>query len=412
MANDKEKDGTELENQCSELANDPDILGRFAADLRACGLAGERDNAKLLFLIFYTRLFDLPVSAIIKGDSSGGKSKLLNTVLRFIPENAYEVMTSMSEKAIAYWDADLEHKHIVVQEAAGLQGEKGNALLRSLLTEGKLRHVVTTRDSDGQPSTQVYERDGPTALVMTTTSNSLYFEDETRMLSIGVNDSPQQTRDVLREMARGVSESDFDHSKWHALGEFIAQGNHRVVIPFSGELGELVDNSTTRMKRDFGHVLALTKANAVLHQLNRRVDGSERIVAEIEDYRVVYGLVRAIISTGVKASVPEVVRKTVDAVDRLYNASSSIPEILAKKVPEGEIYPGVPLYEVAKELKVSDSTASRSVYRAIRAEYIRNIGRGKGHPLQLVPNDPMPDDREVLPTPEEVEEAWRSREAA
>lgn len=60
---------------------------------------------KLLFLIFYTRFFSSPVSALIKGDSSGGKSKLLNTVLLFIPENAYVNLTGMSEKAIAHWDA-------------------------------------------------------------------------------------------------------------------------------------------------------------------------------------------------------------------------------------------------------------------------------------------------------------------
>ena len=46
-----------------------------------------------------------------------------NTVLRFIPESGYEKLTGMSEKAIAHWDVDLQHRHLVVQEAAGLQGE-------------------------------------------------------------------------------------------------------------------------------------------------------------------------------------------------------------------------------------------------------------------------------------------------
>lgn len=40
---------------CKELASDPALLDRFAADLEACGLSGETRNAKILYLALTSR---------------------------------------------------------------------------------------------------------------------------------------------------------------------------------------------------------------------------------------------------------------------------------------------------------------------------------------------------------------------
>src|SRR5580700_726909 len=73
--------------QTAELAGDlvrePDILGRFVAELTQAGLVGEDRNAKILYLALTTRLFDRPVSVAIKGPSSGGKSYTVEVVLKF-----------------------------------------------------------------------------------------------------------------------------------------------------------------------------------------------------------------------------------------------------------------------------------------------------------------------------------------
>jgi hypothetical protein len=87
--------------RCHELAEEEDILGRFAADLARSGVAGESRIAKLLYLALTSRLLDRPVSIALKGPSSGGKSYLTERVLAFVPESAYYALSSMSERALA-----------------------------------------------------------------------------------------------------------------------------------------------------------------------------------------------------------------------------------------------------------------------------------------------------------------------
>ena len=78
--------------------------------LKSLYFAGKTDNAKLLFLASLTRFSNRPVSILIKGASGSGKSELLNTILKFIPEKDKEVFTGISEKSIAYMERNfLKH---------------------------------------------------------------------------------------------------------------------------------------------------------------------------------------------------------------------------------------------------------------------------------------------------------------
>jgi hypothetical protein len=70
---------------CERLARSPNILEEFAATLRSQGVVGEERAAKLLYLVLTTRFLDRPVSAVVKGPSSGGKSHLVESVLKFFP---------------------------------------------------------------------------------------------------------------------------------------------------------------------------------------------------------------------------------------------------------------------------------------------------------------------------------------
>src|ERR671911_3056102 len=102
---------------CRELAQEPDILGRFAEELARSGVAGESKIAKLLYLAVTSRLLERPVSIALKGPSSGGKSYLTEQVLRFFPKSTFYSLTAMSEKALAYSEEPLSHRILVIFEA-------------------------------------------------------------------------------------------------------------------------------------------------------------------------------------------------------------------------------------------------------------------------------------------------------
>src|SRR5918995_834128 len=125
---------------CNELAKAPNLLERFAAELAQSGVAGEVRTAKLLYLAVTSRLLERPVSIALKGPSSGGKSHVLERVLSFVPQSAYYALAAMSERTLAYSEEPIKHRFLVIYEAAGMSGEFATYLMRSLLSEGRVRY--------------------------------------------------------------------------------------------------------------------------------------------------------------------------------------------------------------------------------------------------------------------------------
>jgi hypothetical protein len=374
--------------KCETLAREPRILEQFAQSLAKAGVVGESRLAKLLFLIVVSRFLDRPVSAAVKGPSSGGKSYLVESVLRFFPESAYYALTAMSDRALAYSEEPLSHRFLVLYEAAGMGGDFATYLMRSLLSEGRLRYE-TVEKVGGELKPRLIEREGPTGLIVTTTAARLHPENETRMLSLSVTDTPEQTRHILAALARESGEGEPDLEEWHALQEWLETGEHRVTIPFAQVLAERIPAVAVRLRRDFGALLCLIRAHAILHQATRERDPEGRIIATLDDYAVVRELVADLVAEGVEATVSKHVRETVEAVKRLH-ADASEPVTNAA---------------VARELNLDKSAASRRVRVALDGGYLKNLEDRKGRPARLEPGDPLPDDVVVLPTPEEVLQA-------
>jgi hypothetical protein len=378
---------------CIDLAGDPDILARFDQVLTALGVAGQRREANLLFLIVTSRLLDRPVSAAIKGVSSSGKSFLLKSVLEFFPAHTYYALSAMSERALVYSKEPLEHRILVVYEAAGLQGELATYLIRSLLSEGRVRYETVEKTSSG-PVAKLIERPGPTGLIVTTTAVKLHEENETRFFSIPVTDTQEQTKAILRQIAAPRPEGSVDLAPWHALQTWLDLAEHRVVIPYASTVAELIPPMAVRLRRDFAAALSLIKAHAILHQANRPRDEEGCIVASVGDYAVVRTLVVDLIGQDIDASVSSVTRETVDAVASL----------LADEHGDDSGEPECRVLDVAKGLDLDKSAAWRRVRSAIDKGYLINLEDRKGRPARLVLGDPLPREIEVLPVPERLED--------
>jgi hypothetical protein len=371
--------------RCEDLAQAEDILGRFAEVLARSGVAGESRTARLLYLAVTSRLLAKPVSVAVKGPSSGGKSYLLEQVLSCFPESAYYALTAMSERALAYSEEPIKNRFLVVYEAAGLSGDFQTYLIRSLLSEGRLRYEVVEKTSEGLKP-RLIEREGPTGLIVTTTAVKLHPENETRLLSLSVADTQEQTRDVLTALARETAEEP-DLEPWHALQVWLEGAETRVKIQFAETLAVMIPPVAVRLRRDFGAVLNLIRTHAVLHQARRERDGEGRIVANLHDYAIVRELVADLVSEGVEATVQPIVRQTVEAVSRLLREGDE-ESVTAKAL--------------GHELGLEKGPTSRRVRLALDAGYLRNLEDRRGKPARLVLGDPMPKDLQILPTAGEL----------
>ncbi len=384
--------GAEALVQAAGLEVTSDILSAFAADIRASRLvAGEERALKLVYLAVTSRLLDHPVSLALKGPSAGGKSYIVERVLDYFPDRAYYAMTGMSERALAYDDEPLEHRVLVIYEAAGLSGEMASYLVRSLLSEGHLRYVTVEKTADGlRPRT--IDRPGPTGLIVTTTAIALHPENETRLLSLPVTDTPAQTKSVMLSLAEGAQEGR-DLTRWQALQTWLSTAEPRVVLPFATALAHLVPPVSVRMRRDFRAVLELVRAHTLLHQATRTRNEAGAVIGTIEDYGAVRELVVDLIAEAADAAVPEAVREAVAAVERLGGHR-----------PAGDRADdaGVTAVALGRELGLDKSAARRRALGAIERGFLTNLEARRGRPMRLVVGEPLPDEVEILPAAAEL----------
>lgn len=381
---------------CEGLALKEDILAEFEEDYKALGVVGQEREGKILYLASTTRYLDNPSSIIIKGPSSAGKSYMLDKALEFQPDEGFYLLSAMGDKALAYFDEPLKHRHLVIAEAAALENsEMAQYFIRELLSRGNLRYVVTVSTDNG-PENRVIDVEGPTGLFMTTTAQNLNLENETRYFSIGVNDTRAQTAAVMKNIARRKKRRQRggpDMKRWHALQKWIAlAGNKSVDIPYAEWLSDQIPPIAVRLRRDFEQIHNLIEAHAILHQKNRETNEWGDIVATREDYAVVRSLLADLVSENLEAAVPEIVRETVEKAKELHGDLDDKDD-------------GVSLKEIADALKLDKGTTSRRVQSALRRGFLKNLEAGrKGVKAQYVPDDSLPEDIVILPTAEEIPE--------
>jgi hypothetical protein len=152
-----------------------------------------------------------------------------------------------------------------------------------------------------------------------------------------------------------------------------------------------VPPTAVRLRRDFGALLNLIRAHALLHQQTRARDEQGRVVATLDDYATVRKLVATVFAEAVEATVPPAVRETVDAVAGLVNDHPD----------------GVSLTRLARALEIDKGAASRRWRRANKLGYLANLEEKKGKPLKIVLAGPLPEDVELLPSLERLADRCR-----
>lgn len=391
---DENKRRAELWEKCKELARCPCILTEFVEDFRRAGVVGQDKEAQIVFLAGVSRLLSSPSSVALKGPSSGGKSYTLNKVLEFLPESGYYKLSALSDKALAHFDEPLSHRHLVISEATALDNsDMASYLLRTLLSEKELTYAFPTATDDGVKM-QHKHIEGPTGLFMTTTQHSLHAENETRFISITVNDTRQHTRSVISEIATKNGYTP-NMERWHALQEVLEIDKESdVFIPYAQWIAHTIPEEAlhVRLRRDFTHLLNFIKAHALLHRENRERNGSGYLVATCEDYRIVRALLYDVFAEALEASVSPTVRETVNGVRGLYDRLENKSD-------------GVTVNALKAELHLERSVTQRRTQNALRRGFITNLEDKRGRPARYAPADPLPNDVTVLPEVNELIDA-------
>lgn len=384
----------QLRRSADHIIASKNVLDLFAGEFGKV-IAGEQTNGKLLYLVATSRLFDRTMHAAIKGTSASSKSEIRKRMLEFFPPESIVSFTSLSEKSLIYHDGDFSNKILSMGEAAATeQQEFQDYLLRELMSEGCLRHATTERVGNTHAG-KIIEKKGPVSFLVTTTKSKMHPENETQMLSLEIDNSPEQTRDVLTKVAQieglGQSTSQVDVKPWQDYQRWLEQGERRVVVPFASEMVKLIPPASVRLRRDVGQVFRAIKAHALLHRDHRESDSQGRIVADVEaDYRTVRELMIGILATGSGVTMSKAMVETIEAVAA---ATAGMTET-----------EGASAQDVALKLSLDKSAAWRRLNSARQDGYVANLEQRRGMPGKYRVTSEKVAEAILLPTVTEMQD--------
>ena len=375
------------------LASTDDLLAAAVKTVETLGVTGETRIIKGTYLAVVSQVLPEPVSMVAKGASAGGKSYSTRTTLQLFKPAVFYQVTAGSQRSLIFTDADFSHRTIVMFEATALRevaekrdGDMTAMIVRTLLSEGRIVYDITERGDDGKMGTRRITKQGPTNLIVTTTADNLHHENETRLLSLPVDESGEQTRAVMRRTALRRNQAEPaeppDLVPWHELFHWLKHhGEHRVYIPYADYLADQAAASVVRMRRDFGVLLSMIEAHAVLHQVSRKRDPHGRIIATAADYDAARDILSDAFAITTGRKVKPGVRNAVTAVAELGGAAVDVT-----------------VAQVARHLKRERSRASRGLKEAADLGYLVNQETRDGRAARYrLSSEPLPEDTPALP---------------
>ena len=228
-----------IEERALKILRDADFFGKLRSIISRCGLVGETRNALALYIVAISSLLVRPLSAILKGLSSSGKNILARKVLRLLPDTAVREITSSSKTAWNYSGDDFKNSVVYVQERN--DGSGNVHPVRLLISEGKLIRTVTVR-KNGQNTTQTFVANGPIAAITTTTKDRLEIDDETRSISLWLDESDEQTVRIMEGDVSAQPElpqvSEEEVKTWHKVYDLI------YAFPYPDRASRIVQETT------------------------------------------------------------------------------------------------------------------------------------------------------------------------
>jgi hypothetical protein len=278
-----------------EMLQDPRLLLRVIQDVQDLGVAGEEEMIATLYLTGTSRLLPRPLATMTTGASSSGKSYVLEQVSMLFPNEAKFVVSTSSSKSFYYLpEGSLQHKWVIFGEQARTASEESEDVkrtLREMLSAGRISRAVSLANN-GQISTHVFTQEGPIAFSDSTTQTNQFAEDVNRTIVLHPDESSQQTRAILERLAEerlggrlSGDERTVRIETHHALQRMLKP--MAIVVPFSPLLAQSMSVSNLEMRRGLPLFLSAIEASALLHQLQRPLDGQGRLVASCQDYVIV-----------------------------------------------------------------------------------------------------------------------------
>jgi hypothetical protein len=291
----------EVRREAERLLDDPNLPRRISEDVKRVGVVGEEKLALTLYLLGVSAQLAKPLSAILRGPTTSGKSFLLDRVSTLFPAEVALHATTLTANALYYFEPGaLRHRFVVGGERKRLEDDdtaEATRALREMIEAGRLTKAVPMKNGAGEIVTRLIEQEGPIAYVESTTAGRIFDEDANRCLLLQTDERQEQTQRILRSTAAaaagaaGLADVERVRLTHHAVQRMIPR--NEILVPYAPAVAELFPTDRVDARRNFRHLVRLVEASALLHFRQRRRDPAGRVIATPADYALAAALADA-----------------------------------------------------------------------------------------------------------------------
>jgi len=278
----------EQKQTCLEFLKQSNLISRIDELIGAAGLVGEERTRKLLFIIASTYKMSDPLHALVQGSSGSGKSHLINVIGQCLPPEDVMSMTRVTSKSFYHYNKDeLVEKLLLIQDYDGLD-EEAQYAFRQLQSSGNISSSTTCKDRNGNITSLVKVVRSHFASLLATTKAEVYYDNMSRSLIIGVDESDAQTQRIITYQNKRLAGL-IDVRQEQKSREFLQHCLRcikpmEVVNHYADKIALPLEAKTLRHLNSYYH--AFVKQIAILHQHQRKTDKQGRLIAQPEDLKI------------------------------------------------------------------------------------------------------------------------------
>jgi hypothetical protein len=163
-------------------------------------------------------------------------------------------------------------------------------------SEGQFEHEATTLKG-ARRSTQTVKSVGVPVVLTTTTDSEVFADDETRFLSVWIDESPKQTLDIVRAQATRAASVDYlDLRVWRTATSFLVckKSDFRQPPTWLRYVAEQLPLGKVRVRRDWNRFLAFLRAVALCRATPLN---TEPLDITLADYCVAYKIFEPVLAS-------------------------------------------------------------------------------------------------------------------
>lgn len=345
-----------------ELLQSPSLMETINKSLEEGGIVGEEASRLLLFISASTYKTDNPLHVLVQGTSGSGKSHLLNTIASCMPEEDVISMTRVTSKSFYHYREDeLVGKLMLIQDFDGLD-EEAQYAFRELQTAKEISSSTTYKNSKGELMSKIKKVKSQFASILATTKADVYYDNMSRCIVIGVDESETQTIKIIehqnRQLAGLIDYSQITKSQRLLKNIIRCLRHHEVVNPYADKIKLPME---AKMQRRLNNQFqAFIRQVTLLHQYQRQKSPTGALITEIKDIEIAINILF------------EAIMLKVDELDSsLRQFFDQMKEWVGKNGDkEKEFYQR----DIRQVLNISKSSCFRYMEDLLQLEYISRTG--------------------------------------